>query len=347
MTETRNIPSGARASQAHLAAPAHTATTAEEQNAVERPARFPFPFAPSGWYQLAQQPDIMTGSVTPMHYLGRDLVLWRTELGEIRAAEAFCPHLGAHLGYGGTIEGELLTCPFHGWRFDTSGVNVQIPYSDRTNLKAHLTCIPVAVANGVVFAWHGSRGEPPGWEVPVLDESLDRSFVRVAGERVLIRSHVQELLENVVDVAHFQFVHHTAGFGSVELVEQGPMLRSTAGVVFVTPKGNVDGSVVSELWGLGIDIVRPKGILHAAVIFAVTPVKDGLVEAGYTFFVPKKHGTNEPTNLGRAMMADFSKQLEQDIPIWEHKAYKPSPALARGDGPIVAFRRWAYQFYGD
>jgi len=307
--------------------------------------RFPFPTAPTGWFQVAHSNDLVVGSVRPLRYFDQDLVAWRTKQGTVAVANAHCPHLGAHIGYGGTVDGEDLVCPFHGWCFDASGANVAIPYSDRTNAKARLSCWPVTVANGVVFVWHGPPQSPPTWEVPDLPEATDDRFVRVDGQRVQIRSHVQELVENVVDVAHFQFVHRTAGFGSVDLLVDGPMLRSDAAVTFVTPRGDVLGSVVSELWGLGIDIVRPKGIVDAAVIFGVTPVASDLVEAGYTFFVPKDANGDGPSTLGQAMMADFTKQLDQDTVIWEHKVYRPSPALAKGDGPILKFRHWATQFY--
>lgn len=307
--------------------------------------RFPFPETPAGWFQVAHVEELAPGSVRALRYFDRDLVAWRTGEGVIGVADAYCPHLGAHLGYGGTVDGEAIVCPFHGWCFDATGANVAIPYSDRLNAKARLACWPVAVANGIVFVWSEGPDARPGWEVPELAEAADERFVRIDGQRVQIRSHVQELVENVVDVAHFQFVHRTAGFGSVDLAHDGPMLRSEAAVTFVTPRGEVPGSVVSELWGLGIDIVRPKGIVDAAVIFGVTPVASGLVEAGYTFFVPKEPESEGPSNLGRAMMADFTKQLGQDTVIWENKIYRASPALAKGDGPILQFRRWAAQFY--
>lgn len=307
--------------------------------------RFPFPPAPTGWFQVAHLGDLQPRPVRPLRCFGQDLVAWRSASGAVQVAEAFCPHLGAHLGYGGTVDGEAIVCPFHGWSFDSAGANLAVPYSDRSNAQARLAMLPTAVANGVVFAWHGPEGSVPTWEVPVLPESEDDCFVEIDGPRVRIRSHVQELVENAVDVAHFQFVHRTAGFGAVELVHDGPMLRSEAAVTFVTPRGDVEGSVVSELWGLGIDVVRPKGILDAAVIFGVTPLEEGVVEAGYTFFVPRSSHGEGPSNVGRAMMADFDKQLAQDTPIWEHKAYQTSPALAKGDGPILEFRRWAAQFY--
>ncbi len=50
-----------------------------------------------------------------LHNFGVDLVLFRTESGKAVGTDPYCPHLGAHLGYGGQIEGETIRCPFHHW----------------------------------------------------------------------------------------------------------------------------------------------------------------------------------------------------------------------------------------
>jgi hypothetical protein len=51
--------------------------------------------------------------------------------------------------------------------------------------------------------------------------------------------------------------------------------------------------------------------------------------------------------LLEAVIGEVSRQLEQDIPIWEHKAYLDRPVLCDGDGPIGLFRRWCRQFYSS
>src|SRR5471032_2315518 len=79
--------------------------------------RFPFPI-PFGWYQVAFPSDLAPGEVTAAEYWDRELVLWRDTAGTFHLQDAFCPHLGAHLAYGGRVDGDLLTCPFHGWKFD-------------------------------------------------------------------------------------------------------------------------------------------------------------------------------------------------------------------------------------
>jgi nitrite reductase/ring-hydroxylating ferredoxin subunit len=306
--------------------------------------RYPFPTTPTGWFHIAVAADVPGDRMVPLHYFGRELALGRTDNGTVVLVDAYCPHLGAHLGWGGAIEGGQIVCPFHGWRFDERGRNVEIPYAARPNRSACLRLWETAEVNGNLLAWHDASGGGPTFSVPTLAEAEDPRFVRVDGERFFLRTHVQEVMENTVDAAHFQFVHRTEGFGAPRLHAEGPMLRSVAPVEFVTPRGTVPGEVESELWGLGIDVVRPRGILEAAVIFAVTPVDDEVVEAGYTFFVPRAPGGGV-SRLGQGLMRDFAKQVSQDQPIWEHKSYRPRPALAAGEGAITRYRRWASQFY--
>ena len=50
-----------------------------------------------------------------------------TPSGEVHVMDAFCPHLGAHLGHGGHVDGCEIVCPFHGWQFDADGHNTRHP----------------------------------------------------------------------------------------------------------------------------------------------------------------------------------------------------------------------------
>ena len=70
--------------------------------------RYPFPAYPNGWFRMAYSAELAVGEVAPLHFLGRDLVLFRDEEGEAHVLDAFCPHLGAHLGIGGRVEGRAL-----------------------------------------------------------------------------------------------------------------------------------------------------------------------------------------------------------------------------------------------
>ncbi len=71
------------------------------------------------------------GEVKPLKYLGRDLVAFRGEDGRARVLDAFCAHLGAHLGVGGTVVGNAVRCPFHAWCWDGDGNCVEVPYAKK------------------------------------------------------------------------------------------------------------------------------------------------------------------------------------------------------------------------
>jgi hypothetical protein len=45
------------------------------------------------------------------------------------------------------------------------------------------------------------------------------------------------------------------------------------------------------------------------------------------------------------MLEAVASTIGDDVPIWEHKAYRERPALVPGDGPIGTLRAWARQFY--
>ena len=106
-------------------------------------ARIDLPPYPRGWFAVASSTDLAPDEVKPAHYFGQELALFRSEDGEARVFDAYCPHLGAHLGYGGTVEGAELVCPFHGWRFGGDGACTGMPYGKRIPPTAKLrSCKP-------------------------------------------------------------------------------------------------------------------------------------------------------------------------------------------------------------
>jgi phenylpropionate dioxygenase-like ring-hydroxylating dioxygenase large terminal subunit len=76
---------------------------------------------PKGWFTVALSHEVKSGTVLKQTFCGEEIVIFRTESGKISVLDAYCTHLGAHLGHGGTVEGENIRCPFHGFCFDTKG----------------------------------------------------------------------------------------------------------------------------------------------------------------------------------------------------------------------------------
>jgi phenylpropionate dioxygenase-like ring-hydroxylating dioxygenase large terminal subunit len=191
-------------------------------------------------------------------YFGRRLICYRGSSGTPYVLDAHCPHLGADIAVGGTVNEDCIVCPFHGWRFDGAGSNVEIPYAKTVNRTARLRAWPTVERAGAIFVWQSEASTEPDWELPKIPESEDAAFTFLAPEsaRWRFRSHPQEVFENTVDIAHFATVHGVSGFGDLDLETDGHRLRAIAEVTFQTPRGPVSGAVDSELYGMGLDVVR-------------------------------------------------------------------------------------------
>src|SRR6185312_16329873 len=136
-------------------------------------------------------------------FMGEDLVVYRTRGGILRVVEPYCPHLGAHLGHGGRVEGEQIVCPFHHFAFGPDGSCVRTGYGTRPPAM-RLTQREAREVNDAIFVWHHAEGAPPRWEIPALPrEGFPSPFRHVA----TLVDHPQEVVENAVDTGHFGPLH--------------------------------------------------------------------------------------------------------------------------------------------
>jgi len=314
-------------------------------------ARFsPIPGLPIGWFAVGTTSDVEPGQAKPLRYFGKDLVLFRTQSGEIALLDAFCPHLGAHLGHGGRVEGEEIACPFHAWRFGTDGLCKAVPYAKRMPKQASLRRWPTKVLADFVFAWHHPAGEPPQWDIPdvipewgTAEDWRNPEWTDWTRREWTVRSCNQELAENAVDTAHFRYLHGTTNIPQSELSLEGPVMRVASPAGMTTPRGEVPGHIESKSHGFGCGFVRFTGIVETLNVVCTTPIDESTVHLRFNFMVKKMGGME--TNVGKAFVSEVARQVEQDIPIWENKVHLGRPSLCDGDGPIALFRRWAEQFY--
>ncbi len=271
-------------------------------------------------------------------------MLWRDGDGQHHLADAWCPHLGAHLGHGGRVEDGCLVCPFHEWSYDTAGHNVDIPYADRPNRKARLRTYWTSERNGHLLGWyHPDPAVAPTWEVP---DALPDEAVECQRFNRQVRTGWQELAENSVDMSHFRSVHGLNQVGEVgELHIEGPYRRVRSSQSFHTPRGEFEGQIESNSYGPGMGVIHFTLMGTVTLISATTPVEHDLVDVRFTMY--HKAGDDMAAKIGVAFGAEVERQFDQDIPIWEHKRYQPSPALAPSERPITEFRKWAKQFYAE
>lgn len=322
---------------------------------------YPMPM-PFGWFQVAWCDEIPAGGAKPLFFFDRHLVAWRDHDGRAHVWDAFCPHLGAHLGVRACIEGDEVVCPLHSWRYDAEGNCIDIPYSDRLNKQAKVRTYPVVERNGAVFAWYHPTDEPPSWEIPELAEfGADSGFSEVFRRQYSLGCHWQEVSETQVDAAHIQahlIEYQTmmnggtrpkdAPMPQVDAYEtEGPEARIRIAQDFPTPNGAVTGRIDTDVVGPGFAATWFTGLVDTLLLGCATPTTPGSCELRFSFVV-RHTGDDDSTNsLGEAFIREIHERTVEDVEVWESKAYVTKPALAHGDGPIMAYRRWCEQFYAE
>jgi len=252
-------------------------------------------FLPEGWFWLLKSKDLKPEKALPAKLLDRDFVIYRGEDGVVRAMDAYCPHMGAHL-CDGMVENNSIRCPFHYWKYNTEGICEEIPAQADTRVVPHLTTYPVQEAYGLIWLWTG--GVTPDVGVPVVPElegfALDYSF----GNEFIKDCHPNVVMINAIDAHHFRSVHNL--IVDLNLV---PKVLNEKCVQFSNatplPKSNFllrwisrfyEKSLTYEMtywWGnVGTVMVGPD-FLHFYIMFALRPTSDGKTE-GQTVLITKK-----------------------------------------------------------
>lgn len=93
--------------------------------------------------RVADVGELTDGQARVVDVEGRTLALFNVE-GTLYAMDNACAHRGGPLGEG-DLEGPLIVCPWHGWRWDvTTGRNVNNP-------AVTMACYPVRVEPDGIF----------------------------------------------------------------------------------------------------------------------------------------------------------------------------------------------------
>jgi aminopyrrolnitrin oxygenase len=165
----------------------------------------------ASWY-IALPSRKLGARPRPLTLFGRPMVAWRGPAGRPSVMPKACPHMGASLASGRVLDGTL-QCPFHHWRFDTTGACVQIPGSDRIPAAASRTAYPTVERYGYVWVWYGSS--VPMFPLPELS-ALDRADKRYRRFRFedTTAATVRRIMESTYDPDHLAELH---GLGSPSL----------------------------------------------------------------------------------------------------------------------------------
>ena len=317
---------------------------------------------PTGWFIIGFASDLAAGEVKRVHYFGEEMVLFRTESGEVNVLDAYCQHLGANMGVGGTVEGENIVCPWHGWQWRGDGTNALIPYSKigcKNNVRVRT--YHSAEWYGFILVWHERHGRAPYWQPPVLPELETNEYYPLhPHSRMLnrVKVHAQMIIENAADPYHVQYVHKAANPANTTSFEvSGYHLHATVSAHFgggrattwLTPDGPVDAKIIYDNYSLGLGLVRfPSELVATIEVTGQTPVDEDYTDYFYTQASVREPGDTGDAATGRAakFLALQQEVIKQDFFTWENMKYLEKPNLAPEEAhDYAALRRWAHRFY--
>jgi len=314
---------------------------------------------PRGWFMVADAQQLQDKPL-PLRFFGRDMVLYRGKAsGKPALLDAYCPHMGTHLGINTTsyivrdgkhIEGDAIRCPYHGWRFRANGVCDHIPGLRGPIPKA--ACVrswTVHESMGVIWVWHDEEGLEPEWEAPALAEWSDPAWVHWQIDQLgTLPVHGQEVVDNIVDLAHFAPIH---GLDVVELFENEFAGHKAVQRMVGPHRTLVDGAAKlrndTTYHGPGYLLSYMAGRYPSIILIANTPVEDGVTRAWHALLVKSAHAVADQQDVvaARAFQEASRLAFAQDFEVWANKAPALKILQVNADGPFHLERIWYRQFF--
>ena len=299
------------------------------------------PDFPMGWYSVERSHQLAIGEVKAVQAFDRELVLYRTRSGRPVLQDAFCPHLGAHLGHEGRVVAETIRCPFHGWQFGVEGNCEHIPYCDEIPERARVRTWHTEEKNGEVYVWFHPENTAPQWGLPDLVELDDADWTSPRYTEHLVPAHVQDICENSCDPVHFQFVH-----GQMEIPESSVTIDDDGRTMHLHSEART-ADYPSHLHAItyspGFALVRNSYGPNAEMVMynSAQPIDRHTTLMRWTLMVRR-----EIEDLaGDDVMKGIISGLGDDYPIWANKVHRRRPVFCKGDETLVMFRKWVRQFY--
>ena len=316
-----------------------------------------------GWHCLGPAKDYQDGNPHAIEAFGTKLVVFADSHGDLKVLDGYCRHMGGDLTQG-TIKGDEVACPFHDWRWGGDGRCKSVPYAKRTPRLARTRAWATDVRSGLLFVWHDVEGNPPAPEVQIPDiaEASSDEWTEWRWNSELIEgSNCREIIDNVVDMAHFFYIHF--GFPTYfKNVFEGHVASQYLRTVG-RPDIDLGGSTYTgeQLLDSEASYFGPSFMfnwLHnnyggykveSILINCHYPVSPNSFVLQWGVIVQKPKGMDDEMTgkLSKAFTAGVSKGFLQDVEIWKHKTRIDNPLLVEEDGAVYQLRRWYDQFYVD
>ena len=162
-------------------------------------------FVRNGWYCAAFSSELAASPVGRT-FLGQPVVMFRKPDGVAVAMSGVCPHRFAPL-HQGKLDDGILSCPYHGLAFDSTGACVRNPHgSGRIPERSTLTTYPLIERQGVAWIWLGDPAAATAETIVDLQLVGDADHPRVTGYMNMNVGY-RLVIDNLLDLNHAPYLH--------------------------------------------------------------------------------------------------------------------------------------------
>jgi 3-ketosteroid 9alpha-monooxygenase subunit A len=289
-------------------------------------------------------------------------VVFADSKGDIKVLDGYCRHMGGDLTQG-EVKGDSVACPFHDWRWGGNGKCTGIPYARRVPPLARTRAWTTLEQNGQLFVWNDPEGNPPPEEIviPRIEGAYSDEWTDWTWNSMVIEgSNCREIIDNVVDMAHFYYIHYAfpTYFKNVFEGEIATQYLNTTGRPDIGMASQYGGDtllrseaayygpsyMVNPLWNSysGYEVESVLINCH----YPISP-DSFVLQWGVTVKKPTGVSDEMADKLAGKFTEGISEGFLQDVAIWKNKTKIENPLLCEEDGPVYQLRRWYEQFYVD
>jgi vanillate O-demethylase monooxygenase subunit len=167
----------------------------------------------NAWYLAAWSDEVTTGMLA-RRIAGEPLVLGRDGEGAAFALLDRCPHRRYPLSEG-TLDGDTLTCGYHGFRFGIDGTCLSVPAQANVPASANVRPYPLVEEYGGIWVFPGDPSKAATTKRP--QHPWITEWPSAHGYAPL-KARASLLIDNLLDLSHETFIH-AAGIGTPEVAE--------------------------------------------------------------------------------------------------------------------------------
>ena len=289
-------------------------------------------FLRDNWYAAGFQEELGRDFLART-FLNEAVVMYRKEDGTPVALENRCAHRRVPLTMGKLI-GDVLECGYHGLQYDCTGKCIKIPGQMGVPRGVGVKSYPIVERHRYLWIWMGDAERADESRIPDFS-MLDDPKNGVSNIQFHLDTHVQLIIDNLMDLSHLAYVHSSttgspqiAEEAQVDTVRKGDVVEVKRSMEDVPPaptfrqiggyKGNIDSWQVSEF--------RPPTYVR---------VSYGSAPAGYG--IPKKSWFKDQGRWGFYVCHGLTPESEKKTHQFRYIAFDP------GMGDAATIKEFRHQ----